>query len=591
MKRLFYSALIVAAAMTTLGTVSSCEDMLEPNTDLVMFPEDNQLNVANDTMSSVIGVVSMMQKIADRTILLGLVRSDLIKVTEYASQDLKELANFNISEDNIYNRPQDYYRIINSCNYFIEHADINYKKQGISVFEKDLTAMHSFRAWAYLQLCLNYGGDGSIPFYTHFIGTQEEAETVARDSWTSKEEIYKWLIEDLKPFETTRSFDCGRVNNMNSSFFVVPVRVLLAELSLWAGQYEEAAQYYHAYFNDKDEPHILYFYPMAFDTRYKPQQLLEDYYFTSYYSRSNFDFEAYIPMHTDATQGEVSNLYELTNSTDNNNYYYQITVSNSAKEISRKQSYCYVYVDGVKRDTIYMKNYFFKRPNESGLNGDLRLYRACQFSAVASATTDIYNDTKQTMNFYSQSASDEIPLYRREVLYLHYAEALNRAGFPTVAFAVLKYGLCDDNYAKMDSAVVNFDEVAAAGDLAQFDPQYFSNKSSASLADDNFSTRDIKGIHSRGCGDAAANKDYVIPALATANDTMLWVEDAIMEEIALETPVENVRFYDLMRVALRRHDNSYLASRIAVRDGQEHEDVALKTLLMDARNWYLPMKK
>ena len=143
----------------------------------------------------------------------------------------------------------------------------------------------------------------------------------------------------------------------------------------------------------------------------------------------------------------------------------------------------------------------------------------------------------------------------------------------------------------MDSAVVNFDEVAAAGDLVQFDPQYFSNKSSASLSDDNFSTNDIKGIHSRGCGDAAANKDYVIPALATANDTMLWVEDAIMEEIALETPVENVRFYDLMRVALRRHDNSYLASRIAVRDGQEHEDAALKTLLMDARNWYLPMKK
>ena len=591
MKKLFYSVLIVAAAMMTLSTVSSCEDMLEPNTDMVMFPEDNQLNTANDTLSSVVGVIGMMQKIADRTLLLGMTRSDFIKVTEAASQDIKELANFNVSENNVYNRPQDYYRIINSCNYFIEHADINYKKQGVSVFEKDLTAMHAFRAWAYLQLCLNYGGEGSIPFYTNFIGTQVEAETVLQEAWTSKQEIYEWLIEDLKPFETTRSFNFGEIDKMESEYFAIPVRVMLAELSLWAGHYKDAAWYYHDYFDNTESVHVLYFYPARFDPKKKPQELLELPSWSSSFLRSNFEFDAFIPMHTDATLGEVSNMYEIMNSTENNNYYYQLTVSERAREISRSQSYCYVFVDGVKRDTIYMKNYPFKWPNED-YNGDLRLSRTYDFSSVNSSS-DIYNDTYQEVDYYNikrqASFAKQIPLYRREVLYLHYAEALNRAGFPTVAFAVLKFGLCDDNYEKMDSTDINFDEVAAAGDLVQFDPLYFSNKGTTSERD--FSTRNIVGIHSRGCGDAAANKDYVIPALATANDTMLWVEDAIMEEIALETPVENYRFYDLMRVALRRQDNGYLASRLAIRDGEEHEDAALKTRLMDARNWYLPMKK
>ena len=35
--------------------------------------------------------------------------------------------------------------------------------------------------------------------------------------------------------------------------------------------------------------------------------------------------------------------------------------------------------------------------------------------------------------------------YRRSMVYLRYAEALNRAGLPQSAFAILKYGLCPEN--------------------------------------------------------------------------------------------------------------------------------------------------
>ena len=43
-----------------------------------------------------------------------------------------------------------------------------------------------------------------------------------------------------------------------------------------------------------------------------------------------------------------------------------------------------------------------------------------------------------------------------------------------------------------------------------------------------------------------------------------------------------------MRVALRREDNSYLADRVALRNGTE--DNALRELLKNRSNWYLPLK-
>ena len=58
--------------------------------------------------------------------------------------------------------------------------------------------------------------------------------------------------------------------------------------------------------------------------------------------------------------------------------------------------------------------------------------------------------------------------------------------------------------------------------------------------------------------------------------------------MALEGCFGGSRFYDLMRVALRRNDMSYLARPISEREGVR--DDALYTLLLDKNNWYLPLR-
>ena len=79
--------------------------------------------------------------------------------------------------------------------------------------------------------------------------------------------------------------------------------------------------------------------------------------------------------------------------------------------------------------------------------------------------------------------------------------------------------------------------------------------------------------------------------LATREDTVAYqiplVEDLIVNEMALEGAFEGYRFYDLMRVALRRNDPAYLATPVSRRNGATDE--TLRSLLMNPKNWYLPL--
>ena len=64
------------------------------------------------------------------------------------------------------------------------------------------------------------------------------------------------------------------------------------------------------------------------------------------------------------------------------------------------------------------------------------------------------------------------------------------------------------------------------------------------------------------------------------------VEDIIIDEDGLELAFEGCRFSDLARVAIRRNDPSFLASRVAKRKGTT--DMTLYNILLNQNNWYLP---
>lgn len=105
-----------------------------------------------------------------------------------------------------------------------------------------------------------------------------------------------------------------------------------------------------------------------------------------------------------------------------------------------------------------------------------------------------------------------IPVYRTSLIYLRYAEALNRAGFPQHAFAILSHGLIPDNLPTMlDSTKVNangqlervyyLDSTTIEG-RAQIgiDELRRARMATAFLNVGMMPTDNVIGIHSLGCG-------------------------------------------------------------------------------------------
>ncbi|MDO9153263.1 MAG: RagB/SusD family nutrient uptake outer membrane protein [Paludibacter sp.] len=78
---------------------------------------------------------------------------------------------------------------------------------------------------------------------------------------------------------------------------------------------------------------------------------------------------------------------------------------------------------------------------------------------------------------------------------------------------------------------------------------------------------------------------FIIPKNLTPDLVINYVEDLIVNETALECAFEGNRFHDLMRIAIRRNDNAYLANKVAAKHSENKE--AIRQKLLDRTNWYL----
>lgn len=558
-KNIYKIMAVLALPLMGVEGLTSCT---KSDSELVSFVEDNRLNTPNDTVYSLMGIVGKMQVVADRTILLGELRGDLTSLTEQASLDLQRIANFEADASSPYNNARDYYALIQNCNYFLANADLDLTKRGYRVFEREYAVVKTYRAWAYLQLALNYG---SVPFFTEPILKEKDADPSLYDHYDVKQ-IANFFIDDIKPYVNTEYPDYGSIGGMASRRFYIPVRVLLGDLCLWAERYAEAAKYYHDFLTLQSNPRPVGSASIGWMNR--EFDMLIDSYSAQFTSPS--EILTIIPMETREYDGIISRLNDVFNSTEKNNYYYQATHSPAYDELSRSQRYVGIFNDPatmlpdtlpVPEDKVYVSE---------AMRGDLRQYSVYPPLRSVPSASSSYSTLRQTCNKYR---SENVSLYRLQYVYLRFAEALNRANYPQAAFAVLKYGLWKDNIEKYISA----EEREKAGELLSFSEYYFTRENTF-------------GLHSRGCGRSDGDKQYVIPESETKEDSILAVEDMICDEMALETAAEGVRYYDLMRIAQHRNDPTFLAAKVARRKGANNFDNALYTKLSNTKNWYLPLE-
>ncbi|MDL2222622.1 hypothetical protein LJB98_00810 [Bacteroidales bacterium OttesenSCG-928-M11] len=552
---------IIGSVILIFGLLfSACSDMLDTDSDRFLLTDDNKLDSPNDSIYSVLGILEKLQYLGDRHVILGELRGELMDVTDNADENLRAIRNFTATADNPYASKRDYYALINNCNYYINYVDTSIVSGGIKVLLKEYAAIKAIRAWSYMQLVLNFG---EATYIEKPIFSNEDLEKTY--PVLNIDEMCNALIKDLLPYEDVDMLNYGEISGRETNYCFFPIPFLLGDLYMWQGNYALAAEKYYKLI-EKNGYYIS-------SSRYTNQWLSSD--FSAVSNRWSDMFPAY--------SGEIITTIPYVLSANNNFETFSLTAPSAsvAENYQYKLAPSQAAMDMWANEPYY---YYNKTSNVSADGfGDLRgksLFGSASGSGGSYAIQTI-SDADSVPFITKYTFSSDLPsawIYRVGLLYLRYAEAVNQAGYPSLAFAVLKYGT--HPLTLSDPTKVKLEEITPRPAFATFSflSTMFENSSS------------IGGIHARGCGNVEADTvTYIFPKdeymLATKQDSIDFVDAKICLELGLETAFEGNRFHDLMRFSLRKDDPvAYMQEWIG------KKDPAVAATLNSKEKWFLPSK-
>ena len=176
---------------------TACEDMMDTESGRIAYDDQHELNNPNDSIYSVIGVLAQLQQVADRILIMGELRGDLMTVdNEYASTDLQEINDISFAADNSYAIARDFYSIINNCNYIIARMDTSITEGQNKVMMPEYAQVKTLRAYTYWQMALIFGRVNYFTMPLTSIGSM-----VPTDTNIGIDELSKKLIADRSTTE------------------------------------------------------------------------------------------------------------------------------------------------------------------------------------------------------------------------------------------------------------------------------------------------------------------------------------------------------------------------------------------------------
>lgn len=581
---------IIGAALVaifTLGATTSCTDMFDIESSRVVYEQNHNLSSTADSAYTTMGVLQCLRQVADRYIILGEVRGDLVDINEHTKTSLRNLAEFNFEDENEYLNVRDYYAIINNCNYALAKMDTTLTHNNERVMIDEYAALLSIRAWTYMQLAINYG---KVPYYTNPITTVADSEKDYPK--LDIKELAAELIPQLTPYV---DYDMPVFLGTGTNKLFPVLQLVIADLYLWSGDYLNACTTYmdymttHKDFNYSygETNNMEYFrgymgfngsmvVPVTGVTGISSNLVMTtnwEEYLSQAAGTNGYENLAYITMERSKANGDVSEIASLFHSFDNT---HPLNPSTYYEEICTSQ----VYIKGSIDKTTGELNGSYA-PNVMA-NGDQRRKNTTGSVSVAD---DIFNVFNKFSSMDSSTGTIElytpvINIYRRAIVYLRAAEALNGLAKETNSgeLAEMSFNLLKDAYK------VFFPE----GHVLEKQLQ-----------------EAFIGVHARGCGNVHLDTTHYVlkPEVIAAklekediavegnlNDTINYLDILIIDELAMEAALEGNRFGDLIRFAERRGEPEFLAKRVASRKGKEQIDEELYNKLMNKENWYLPLK-
>ncbi|MCA5003869.1 RagB/SusD family nutrient uptake outer membrane protein [Sphingobacterium bovistauri] len=525
-----------------LGSIglASCSKYFDVNTRDMLL-DDDYVKETNELYSGYIGVASKMQAIADQTIFLSDLRSDLLEPTQNAPQELWDIYNFKEAKGNEFANPSGYYDLIVNANNYISKVVAYKKANPKAIEESDYRALLSgtirFKVWTYFTLGKLYGKVAYFDNPNLKLSDINTIPTVTLDELIPKllqlMEVGVEGVNGLYEANWANILFPGIPTNQQDLVWnmICPSPLpLLMELQLWAKQYDKVVTNGMNFIYDNGS------------ARYKISS--DDYNaeWVQVFTRDPITRTRVLIniVPYDYERNQTNRLIKFFSNTAPSVYYLRPT------EVAMDRYKRQVRADGLTLGDLYRgENYTYVLQN-----GDW-VFR--KYSRDREAVSEIYKNNVH------------VTLYRDADVHFFVIEALNNLGKFKEAEALLNDGISTYQDLNPNNLQYPFSEAVQAASL-----------------------RRNWGIRRRVAMSNVFPKDISKADLKTQQDSTNYkkaLDKVIVEETLLESAGEAKAYFAMMRIAKRWSDNSIVADIVSKKYGAREQEI--KNRLMNADNWYI----
>lgn len=607
-------AVVIGIFLGSLIFFSSCKEFLNP---------DQEINITDDKLfddwyeyrAIEMGLYGIQSDLVEQLLILGELRADLLKITERADADMVEIYNFNVSKENKYASPTNFFKLISACNNFItvlkrEHPEVMDRNSLITNYDKLYGEALSMRAWAYFNAVRIYG---KIPFIPESLTSIDEIDNFINSSGTYIDSVHiiygvdgyendtlynvpislekqyytQDLIIDHFTRELERDVKAVGVNHYldnNDQSWEVSIwnpsayNALLGIMYLTDGDLAKAASYFDKIMRIPSDN-----YRYQIDQSFAGQNWknifnnidIREHIFTlwfnkSYFQQNNFQsfFEPrephkYMMKPTRSAVMYWESIWDDYRLAENNTqpWLTETVWKGMPGDFNRGYGISYAYlVNGVPlpRQTVF--GMLWLKSEED--------YRTSALM-VENADTVVWKYS-WNKNVFDQDAN--FPIYRAAGVHLWMAELY-------VWWRFEQNGVVREFTSNAVNIVNNGSNYSGDAGRMQIGVR---GRVGFGGNTDGIKVGNINYVRHPFTNEVIGYKDLTGNFLGK----QLYLEDLIMEERARELAFEGERFYDLMRVAKRRNDPSYLAKLVSQKFPENRRE-EIYNLLLNEDNWYI----
>ena len=582
-------------SIAAMATLTGCKKMFDklPEHEL---DNSNAYENVYDADAAVMGAYGKFMGLAEQYIVLNELRADLLDYTQNAGKWLRQISNHTVTTDNPYADPRPFYEIVINCNDVLFNLNKMYADKKIS--ESDYTQRYSdiacLRSFLYLQLGIHYGDE--VRYVTDPLATLADAQNLALFPQLSFDVLLDSLIAFTEPIPFKEQYATGTSLNITldgypTSRFFINKKVLLGDLYLWKGNYNKAASYYRevmetstprgldagnvytsqykmGWWGDADPYNDN---RVTFTSRARSGDMSSLRYdlgwrtmFEAGYTSDKFNYEMVWSLPFDNKFAPANPFIKLFSPVGGD---YLVKPSQQIMDMWASQQMAIDERSAVRVGSPYDARGLFSVSNIGGQPVAMKfISKYLNWNSKAPADVFVKNG-----DWY---------LFRQTQLNMRFAEAANLEGRHRLAYAFINNGIGSS----FDSAGAS-DKTRWQNTLAYPYPYNFDAR--------NGEIPRFRGPWYRHMGVRSRAHLTALPITATSTaDSLLQVENGLLQETALENAFEGTRWADLLRIARRRNDPSVIADKVyqkLLKDGDPNAGQA-RAKLMNREGWYLPFK-